>query len=555
MDQKFFIKPFAFAGDVAAIPDDVQVDGSVSYDQGWGFDYQRELGVDPLAKPVPRDQTNGLMNAITANLGQYQRNGSPEFITAADNGGVAYGYDLGATVKWRATGGDPWLFYVSREANNTAVPSDATKWQQLIFVESTALQATTGTDGTTIMTPRRVAAAIAASSISIPAASETVAGILELATQAEVNTGTDDLRAVTPLKLATAIPVATTATAGRTRYATSAETSGLSVTNAAVTPGGLATLAGTKATLGASVSFSQVACINTGTPTVGYTTYGNTGLRFFGWDGSSYVVGDAAGAPLSVWHSGNFNPAAKANLTANTFSADQLISAAQAQWKSFTPGGIQAYYGAADSLGYAFIGSFTNHAFKFYSNSVVRGEITAGGALVWVADIQVGQSFSSGTTSVRLAPGAPGTVNLRPNGPGSAVGEAVLNTAGQFSSVSFNTTSSRKIKDLEPGPTPYGLREVLQIETAVGKYKETYAPDGRRRLFVIAEQLAEVVPEAVFEDSAEVTIDGETMLVPTVEMTQLIPVLINAVKELSAALDEERQRREIVEGRLAALEG
>jgi hypothetical protein len=36
-----------------------------------------------------------------------------------------------------------------------------------------------------------------------PAASETTAGIAELATQAEVNTGTDDLRIVTPLKLAT----------------------------------------------------------------------------------------------------------------------------------------------------------------------------------------------------------------------------------------------------------------------------------------------------------------------------------------------------------------
>lgn len=38
---------------------------------------------------------------------------------------------------------------------------------------------------------------------SAPSASETTAGILEIATQAETDTGTDDLRAVTPLKLAT----------------------------------------------------------------------------------------------------------------------------------------------------------------------------------------------------------------------------------------------------------------------------------------------------------------------------------------------------------------
>lgn len=36
-----------------------------------------------------------------------------------------------------------------------------------------------------------------------PAASESTAGIMEIATQAETDTGTDDLRAVTPLKLAT----------------------------------------------------------------------------------------------------------------------------------------------------------------------------------------------------------------------------------------------------------------------------------------------------------------------------------------------------------------
>lgn len=38
---------------------------------------------------------------------------------------------------------------------------------------------------------------------NILAASESVAGVIEIATQAETNTGTDDVRAVTPLKLAT----------------------------------------------------------------------------------------------------------------------------------------------------------------------------------------------------------------------------------------------------------------------------------------------------------------------------------------------------------------
>lgn len=43
----------------------------------------------------------------------------------------------------------------------------------------------------------------AAFGTSAPSASETVQGIIEIATQAETNTGTDDTRAITPLKLAT----------------------------------------------------------------------------------------------------------------------------------------------------------------------------------------------------------------------------------------------------------------------------------------------------------------------------------------------------------------
>lgn len=64
-------------------------------------------------------------------------------------------------------------------------------------------QATVNTDpvviGTTTITWAQTYAALTA----VSSASETAAGIAELATQAEVTTGTDDARIVTPLKLAT----------------------------------------------------------------------------------------------------------------------------------------------------------------------------------------------------------------------------------------------------------------------------------------------------------------------------------------------------------------
>lgn len=62
-----------------------------------------------------------------------------------------------------------------------------------------------------------------AGSASTPDASETVKGIAEIATTAEVVAGTDDLKFVTPAKLAAGIPAATEAKAGKAEIATQAE--------------------------------------------------------------------------------------------------------------------------------------------------------------------------------------------------------------------------------------------------------------------------------------------------------------------------------------------
>lgn len=75
----------------------------------------------------------------------------------------------------------------------------------------------------------------------LPPASETVAGIMELATQAETNAGTDDLRAVTPLKLETRLSSvlpssATESVEGLVELATQAETDAGTNDTRAITP-------------------------------------------------------------------------------------------------------------------------------------------------------------------------------------------------------------------------------------------------------------------------------------------------------------------------------
>lgn len=130
-------------------------------------------------------------------------------------------------------------------------------------------------------------------------------------------------------------------------------------------------------------------------------------------------------------------------------------------------------------------------------------------------------------------------------GTGSSAREILyrgINTARQRFSTSvsadggFDFGSSLKLKNVD-GPLPYGLAAVERIETVVGHYKPEFNADGRRRLFFVAEQLAEVIPEAV--DLEGIEFNGER--VASVKVEQLLPVAFAAIRELSAkvrALEE-----------------
>lgn len=121
------------------------------------------------------------INAGDANKRMLLRNQT----TAAENG--LYDWNGAASALTRCDDANS-----AQELVNAVVIVDegttnaGTRWRQIIT------NITLGTTGLTFQSD-------AASS---PAASETTSGVVELATQAEVDTGTDDLRVVTPLKLA-----------------------------------------------------------------------------------------------------------------------------------------------------------------------------------------------------------------------------------------------------------------------------------------------------------------------------------------------------------------
>jgi len=129
MDQKFFFFPFGTSGDKTTVPDDLQPDGAVSFEEGYTSDYSLDE-YDPDSRDVERMKMNYMLFVITEALKQYQVFGTPEWITSADNGGSPYSYSKGAHVRYTGDGGSTWEVYESLVDGNTATPgTDATKWQ------------------------------------------------------------------------------------------------------------------------------------------------------------------------------------------------------------------------------------------------------------------------------------------------------------------------------------------------------------------------------------------------------------------------------------------
>ncbi|WP_179038224.1 phage tail protein [Limnobaculum xujianqingii] len=76
---KVFKVPFATQGDRVSIPVETQVDGSVSYTQGYGYDYERDQTTDPAAKDIEREKMNDVFHDITEATGEMQVYGAAKW--------------------------------------------------------------------------------------------------------------------------------------------------------------------------------------------------------------------------------------------------------------------------------------------------------------------------------------------------------------------------------------------------------------------------------------------------------------------------------------------
>jgi len=75
MTTKYFSIPFANSGDKTSIPDASQPSGSVSFENGWTPDYEKDQATDPDAKDVSRQNENYFKFSVTEALKELQEYG------------------------------------------------------------------------------------------------------------------------------------------------------------------------------------------------------------------------------------------------------------------------------------------------------------------------------------------------------------------------------------------------------------------------------------------------------------------------------------------------
>ena len=128
---RYFRFPFASQGDKVVFPDTSQADGSLSYNQGYGPDYQRNPATDSQARRPDRSRFNQLLFDVTSTLQLYYQEAYPPFITADNNGGAAFEYPIYARVRFDSGSGD--RIYESLKNNNTSLPTVTADWRLADF--------------------------------------------------------------------------------------------------------------------------------------------------------------------------------------------------------------------------------------------------------------------------------------------------------------------------------------------------------------------------------------------------------------------------------------
>jgi hypothetical protein len=204
---------------------------------------------------------------------------------------------------------------------------------------------------------------------------------------------------------------------------------------------------------------------------------------------------------------------------------------------------IEYYANTSTLIGYLGNGSFltsgaattdfilrSENALAFNTNgSSERMRITSGGDVIVKGSLA---DFTIGSSGAELFFGRNSANYITANGGGGAEIRIISNTNGVVlanGGTSWGSLSDENSKDIIE-PIINACDNLSQVRTIIGKYKTD--DKDKRRLFLIAQDIEKVYPEAVFRIKNE---EEEESL--ALNYQDLIPVLVKAIQELKAEID------------------
>jgi hypothetical protein len=143
--------------------------------------------------------------------------------------------------------------------------------------------------------------------------------------------------------------------------------------------------------------------------------------------------------------------------------------------------------------------------------------------------------FLVGQTNLRIYADWDGSGNPRNKINVQAVSAGVELTSG---STSWSAISDERLKDIIE-PITDAVNKVSSLRTVIGKYKNE---ENKRRVFLIAQDVQAVLPEAVDESTDEEKTLG-------LRYTDVIPLLVASIKEQQAIIEDLKTRIEILENK------
>ncbi|TAA26568.1 hypothetical protein [Pseudoxanthomonas winnipegensis] len=242
--------------------------------------------------------------------------------------------------------------------------------------------------------------------------------------------------------------------------------------------------------------------------------------------GKAFIIGNDA----SLW---DIDSANRANLRGGSDESLGTLSfgSYNKQYVGRASGAPAMEIGALDGyLQYAFAGTWSYH---FFDTTHVAYVKKSGAHAYWWRKSDTG--IYGGANEVTL-------MELGDSGNLSIAGTCTA-------SGGFQPSSSRELKTAFR-PNPYGLAAVLRLETTLGKYRKWFNPDGRERVFHIAENIAEVMPQVAAGDGIEATPPGADapQKFGGYSIEQMLAVHTKAIQDLHAIVVAQARRIATLEG-------